>query len=94
MRTGGNPAPRPQEKPYFLFVGRLELIKGLQTLIELWKRVPQYDLLVAGTGSYEPQLRAMAADNPHIKILRPAAAAGIGSALPPRDRLHRSLDHV
>ena len=63
-----NPAPRPQEKPYFLFVGRLELIKGLQTLIALWDRVPQYDLLVAGTGTYEAELRAMAAANPRIKF--------------------------
>ena len=64
-----DPAPRPQEKPYFLFVGRLELIKGLQTLIALWDRLPEYDLLVAGTGSYEPELRAMAAANPRIKFL-------------------------
>ncbi len=63
-----NPVPRPQEAPYFLFVGRLELIKGLQTLIALWDRVPNYDLLVAGTGTYEPQLRAMAAGNPRIKF--------------------------
>src|SRR5262249_58965391 len=45
-----NPGPRPQAEPYFLFVGRLELIKGLQTLIGIWDRVGPYDLLVAGTG--------------------------------------------
>jgi glycosyltransferase involved in cell wall biosynthesis len=63
------PGPRPQEKPYFLFVGRLEVIKGLHTLIELWGRGLDVDLLVAGTGSYERQLRAQAASNPHIKFL-------------------------
>jgi glycosyltransferase involved in cell wall biosynthesis len=63
-----NPAPRPQEKPYFLFVGRLEVIKGLQTLIELWDRVPDVDLLVAGTGGHEEQLRKQAANNPRIKF--------------------------
>lgn len=63
------PSPRPQEKPYFLFVGRLEAIKGLQTLIGLWNRVPDLDLLVAGTGSYEAQLRSLAAPNPRIKFL-------------------------
>jgi glycosyltransferase involved in cell wall biosynthesis len=67
-RDWQDPAPRPQEKPYFLFVGRLELIKGLQTLIALWDRVPQYDLLVAGAGSYEVELRAMASRNPRIKF--------------------------
>ena len=64
-----NPGPRPQEKPYFLFVGRLEVIKGLQTLIELWKRVPDFDLLVAGTGTHEKQLRTQAASNQRIKFL-------------------------
>jgi glycosyltransferase involved in cell wall biosynthesis len=64
-----SPQARPQAGPYFLFVGRLEVIKGLQTVIALWNRVPGFDLLVAGTGTYEPELRAMAADNPRIKFL-------------------------
>jgi len=74
-----NPAPRPQEAPYFLFVGRLELIKGLQTLIKVWDRAPQCDLLVAGTGSYEPELRAMAAGNPRIKFLGPLPQPELGA---------------
>jgi len=73
-----NPAPRPQEEPYFLFVGRLELIKGLQTLIALWDRTPNYNLLVVGTGSYEPQLRAMASPHPRIKFLGPLTQAELG----------------
>jgi glycosyltransferase involved in cell wall biosynthesis len=64
-----NPRPRPQEKPYFLFVGRLEAIKGLQTLIRLWDRVEGVDLLVAGTGNYESELRVQAGSNPAIKFL-------------------------
>jgi glycosyltransferase involved in cell wall biosynthesis len=74
-----NPSPRPQENPYFLFVGRLEVIKGLQTLIELWKRVPNFDLLVAGTGTYEKQLRTQAASNPRIKFLGPLAQRELGA---------------
>jgi glycosyltransferase involved in cell wall biosynthesis len=74
-----NPNPRPQENPYFLFVGRLEVIKGLRTLIELWKRVPTFDLLVAGTGTYEKQLRAQAASNPHIKFLGPLSQRELGA---------------
>jgi glycosyltransferase involved in cell wall biosynthesis len=64
-----NPGPRPQERPYFLFVGRLEEIKGLQTLIRLWEKVLDCDLLVAGAGSYMYQLRALAANNSRIKFL-------------------------
>ena len=73
-----DPAPRPQAAPYFLFVGRLELIKGLQTLIARWDRVPQ-DLLVAGTGTYEAELRAMAAGNPRIKFLGPLSQRELGA---------------
>ena len=63
------PGLRPQKNPYFLFVGRLEIIKGLQTLIPLWNKIPDIDLLVAGTGNYEEQLRRMAGPNPNIKFL-------------------------
>lgn len=72
------PSPRPQERPYFLFVGRLEIIKGLQTLIPLWKNV-EFDLLVAGTGNYEVELRAMAASNPRIRFLGPMSQRQLGA---------------
>ena len=73
------PGPRPQERSYFLFVGRLELIKGLQTVIPLWERVPDYDLLVAGTGTYEQPLRALAASNPRIRFLGPQSQRELGA---------------
>ncbi len=68
-RDWQEPGPRPQERPYFLFVGRLEKIKGLQTLLLLWDKVPDSDLLVAGTGEYAEELRSEAATNPRIKFL-------------------------
>jgi glycosyltransferase involved in cell wall biosynthesis len=74
-----NPAPRPQERPYFLFVGRLEIIKGLQTLIEVWKRVTDYDLLIVGTGEHEEQLRGQASSNPRIKFLGALPQAKLGA---------------
>ena len=74
-----DPGPRPQENPYFLFVGRLEVIKGLQPLIELWKRVPDFDLLVAGTGTHEKELRSQAASNPRIKFLGAVPQRGLGA---------------
>ncbi len=54
------PAPRPHDRPYFLFVGRLEKIKGVHTLIDAWRKVTSYDLVVVGTGSQEAALRAAA----------------------------------
>ncbi len=74
-----HPAPPPQRTPYFLFVGRLELIKGLQTLIPLWNRVPECDLLVVGTGNCEPRLREMAAGNPRIKFLGALPQSRLGA---------------
>jgi glycosyltransferase involved in cell wall biosynthesis len=73
------PAPRPQERPYFLFVGRLEVIKGLQTLIDFWSGIPEFDLLVAGTGVYETQLRTQAAANPRIKFLGALPQRALGA---------------
>jgi glycosyltransferase involved in cell wall biosynthesis len=73
-----NPGPRPQARPYFLFVGRLESIKGLQTLIPIWDRAPDCDLLVAGTGTQEQAMRSMAAGNPRIKFLGPVSQKDLG----------------
>ncbi len=64
-----SPGERPNEKPYFLFVGRLEKIKGLQSVIAVWDQVKDADLLIAGTGSYEAELKQMAAAKRSIKFL-------------------------
>ena len=59
----------PSEGPYFLFVGRLEKLKGLQTLIPVFRRYRRAQLLIAGTGSYESQLRQSASGCPRIRFL-------------------------
>jgi glycosyltransferase involved in cell wall biosynthesis len=74
-----DPSSRPHERPYFLFVGRLEAIKGLQTLIDLWDWVPEADLLVAGSGSYAAELRALAAAHPRIRFLGPVPQRELGA---------------
>lgn len=51
----------PEEiKPYFLFVGRLEKLKGVQTLIPLFRGYAEANLVIAGEGRYAPQVKAMA----------------------------------
>jgi glycosyltransferase involved in cell wall biosynthesis len=55
--------------PYFLFVGRLEKLKGLQTLIPLFRDYPHAQLWIAGAGGYEAELRAQAAGSPNIRFL-------------------------
>jgi glycosyltransferase involved in cell wall biosynthesis len=67
---GGLSSREPSsEGPYFLFVGRLEKIKGLQTLIPLFQRYRDARLLVAGSGSYEPELKEMANGCANIRFL-------------------------
>ena len=56
-------------QPFFLFVGRLEKLKGIQTVIPLFRETPIADLVIAGAGSYESQLRQLAARSPHIHFL-------------------------
>jgi glycosyltransferase involved in cell wall biosynthesis len=57
----------PHSRPYFLFAGRLEEIKGLQTVIPHLGAVPNVDLLVAGEGSYRENLERIA--TPQVKFL-------------------------
>ncbi len=59
----------PHSRPYFLFVGRLVKIKGAQTLFTVFQRHAQADLLIAGEGQYEPELRRLACDLPNVKFL-------------------------
>ena len=54
--------------PYVLFVGRLEVIKGLQDVIPAFRDLPA-ELWIAGTGNYEATLRDLAAGNPKIRFL-------------------------
>jgi glycosyltransferase involved in cell wall biosynthesis len=58
----------PDER-YFLFVGRLEKLKGLQTIIPIFRRYQNALLLIAGTGSYEYQLQQLADGSPNIRFL-------------------------
>ncbi len=64
------PADRlPHPRPYFLFVGRLERIKGLDALFGPFRRTGAADLVVAGEGRQAAALRAAAADMPNVTFL-------------------------
>jgi glycosyltransferase involved in cell wall biosynthesis len=58
----------PQE-PFFLFVGRLEKLKGLQRLIPVFRRYRKAKLAIAGRGGYEPRLRQLAEADDNIRFL-------------------------
>ena len=56
-------------KPYFLFAGRLERLKGVQTLIPFFRNYPKARLFIAGSGGYEAELRRLAAGSDNIVFL-------------------------
>lgn len=73
-----SPGDRPQEKPYFLFVGRLEKIKGVHVLIDIWDKVEAYDLLIAGSGTQAGKLTRQAAGNARVNFLGPLSQEALG----------------
>ncbi|MEO8199513.1 MAG: glycosyltransferase family 4 protein [Gemmatimonadota bacterium] len=60
---------RPHDRPYFLFVGRLEKIKGLDDVIPLFREYPDADLLIAGDGEYTAVLKGIAEGIPNVRFL-------------------------
>lgn len=64
-----DPADAEPERPYFLFVGRLEKIKGLQDVIPLFGADAPADLWVVGTGNYEAELRQLAEGRERVRFL-------------------------
>jgi glycosyltransferase involved in cell wall biosynthesis len=76
-RSTHEPAPhasplasaRPHERPYFLFVGRLERIKGLSDVIPLFRDFDRADLLIAGDGDFGAELRRLASGIDRVRFL-------------------------
>lgn len=67
--TGVENNSSPHERPYFLFVGRLEKIKGLDEVIPIFAGYPQADLLILGSGDYEDELKKQAGNINNIRFL-------------------------
>ena len=61
--------PNDLKRPFFLFVGRLENIKGLQDVIPLVTDDGPADLWIAGTGNDELQLRQLAQGRSGVRFL-------------------------
>lgn len=67
LATAPDPAAHP--RPFFLFVGRLEQIKGLQDVFPAFEGPGETDLLILGDGEYRAELERLAAGNPRIRFL-------------------------
>jgi glycosyltransferase involved in cell wall biosynthesis len=73
--TSSAAAASPHPRPYFLFVGRLERIKGLDDVIPIFAEAKndengiRADLVVAGEGEHGPLLRDLAHGSPRVRFL-------------------------
>jgi glycosyltransferase involved in cell wall biosynthesis len=79
------PLPKPDRPSYYLFAGRLERLKGLETVLPFFRA---RHLKIAGTGSAEPALRRQAGSSveflgrvPH-NSLGPLYAGAIATIVP------------
>jgi glycosyltransferase involved in cell wall biosynthesis len=59
----------PHARPYVLFVGRLERLKGAHVLVEAFRGYHGLDLLVAGDGEEREELERLAAGLEHVRFL-------------------------
>ncbi len=62
-------AVTPGGRPYVLFVGRLERLKGVHVLVEAFRGYRGLDLLIAGDGEERPELERRAAGLDHVRFL-------------------------
>jgi len=69
-RTPEPAGASPHARPYFLFVGRLERIKGLDDVIPLFReRCRTADLVIAGEGEHGAALRELAQGIDRVRFL-------------------------
>ncbi|MEP6690221.1 MAG: glycosyltransferase family 4 protein [Gemmatimonadaceae bacterium] len=68
MGTAAEPAS-PWPRPYFLFAGRLERMKGLDDVIPMFAQYPDADLVIAGDGTHRAGLERIAAGNTRVHFL-------------------------
>lgn len=59
---------RESRGEYFLFVGRLEKLKGPHTLLSVFREHPELELVFAGSGEFAPELRRRAAGMTNVKF--------------------------
>jgi glycosyltransferase involved in cell wall biosynthesis len=71
-----SPAP-PRQRPFVLYAGRLERIKGVDRLIRAFASVVGADLVVAGGGSQREHLQRLAADDADVHLLGPLPHADV-----------------
>lgn len=60
--------PAPRGRPFFLYAGRIEKLKGVQDLLGLFASERRADLVIAGDGSYRSTLERQARGLPQVQF--------------------------
>lgn len=60
-----------EEREYFIFLGRLDKLKGVNLLVEAWKDIKDEKLIIVGTGPEEKYLESYIKENKmeNVKLL-------------------------
>jgi glycosyltransferase involved in cell wall biosynthesis len=61
----------PENRPFFLCVGRLEAYKGFQDVIPIFRNFPDHQLIICGQGSYSQQLHSLAKGMANVHFTGP-----------------------
>ncbi|HEX7941864.1 MAG TPA: glycosyltransferase family 4 protein, partial [Gemmatimonadaceae bacterium] len=71
VRDPGPPARRRSAgaRPYFLFVGRIESLKGLDDVIDRFRAFEDADLVIAGVGAERAALERRAEGIPRVRFV-------------------------
>jgi glycosyltransferase involved in cell wall biosynthesis len=64
----------PPQRVRYLYAGRLTRSKGIVELVELFKRHPQHELVVAGDGELAETLRHSASSSPNVQFVGAVSA--------------------
>jgi len=65
-------------RPFFLFAGRLERLKGLDEVIQVFERFPDVDLVIAGEGGHEAALQASPTPNSNVRFVGRVSSFALG----------------
>lgn len=87
VRVHRHPAPAAEDlsaaavtapaRPYVLYAGRLEPVKGVLPLVRAWTGVPEASLLVVGHGTQRAAVEQAARERPGVVVLGPVTRAEV-----------------
>lgn len=71
----------PHRRPYFIFAGRLEPMKGVHEVVSVFRSYTEADLLIAGDGDQAGRLADLAAGCGHIRFIGRVSPPSYGRIL-------------